>query len=369
MITGFQLGRIKVPLKTPFKTALRTVYDIDDLVVIIETSEGDIGVGSAPSTPQITGCTHKSSTAAIEDYIFPAINGRDPEDLSSLTALVQGCVEKNNNAKAAVEIALYDLWAKRKQLPLYKALGGNQRELTTCVTISANPTHEMIADIEKAITRGFKTVKLKTGNDWHADVVKLRKIQGYVATLLNKVDIIVDANQGWTAEQTIDMMRECRAMGMKILAIEQPVKHNDIKGLINIRERIDVPLMVDETAFNLKQVRYLLDNGAADIVNIKLAKASGLSQAIEIAKLASSRMIPCMMGSMLEGSIAVAAAAHLAAAMPRAFTLVDLDGPSLGEYNPISGGTQFSNASITLNNTPGLGITEVPTLKPNILED
>jgi L-alanine-DL-glutamate epimerase-like enolase superfamily enzyme len=130
-ITNIRFAKLTVPLVTPFKTALRRVDNIDDLVVIIETNSGEVGYGSAPATPLITGDTHGSIMAAIDTVIKPLLIGRDIGDLSDLTDLVQLALIKNTSAKAAVEIALYDLWGKLYKAPLYKLLGGGGKQLKT----------------------------------------------------------------------------------------------------------------------------------------------------------------------------------------------------------------------------------------------
>jgi L-alanine-DL-glutamate epimerase-like enolase superfamily enzyme len=364
-ITGLRIGRIRVPLTTPFKTAARTVNEIDDLVVILETDGPLFGIGATPSTPHITGCDHKKTTQMIEDFVFPSIKGCDISEIRENTKRVQASTEKANNAKSAIEIALYDLWSKQLNLPLSKALGGSIDEIQTGITISANPVFEMIADIEKAIAKGYRLMKIKCGTEPGADQTRLTKIFHFVATLRQKTELMIDANQGWTTEQTLYIMKQLESAGMVFKALEQPVKHNDLSGLQAIKEAITTPLMVDETCFNLKQATYILDKGIANQINVKLVKSAGISEAIKIGQLGAQRLIPCMMGCMLEGAIGVAAAAHVAAAFPIQFKYVDLDGPTLGQYNPIDQGTVFERAKVFLNKTPGLGISQIPSLSPN----
>ena len=125
-ITRIEFGMLRVPLKTPFKTALRTVDKVEDIVVMLHTDTGHIGYGEAPATAVITGDTHGSIVDAIAHYIAPRIIGRDVADLNRLTRLVQTSMERNTSAKAAVEIALYDLWAQSLDAPLYRVLGGGR---------------------------------------------------------------------------------------------------------------------------------------------------------------------------------------------------------------------------------------------------
>ena len=127
-ITDVRLGMLRVPLRTPFKTALRTVESVEDIVVTVHTDDGRIGYGEAPPTAVITGDTHESIVAAIRNVIAPLLIGRHVDDLNELSGVVQTALEKNNSAKAAVEMALYDLWAQGFGAPLYKVLGGGWKK-------------------------------------------------------------------------------------------------------------------------------------------------------------------------------------------------------------------------------------------------
>jgi L-alanine-DL-glutamate epimerase-like enolase superfamily enzyme len=118
-ITDIGFGMLRVPLKTPFKTALRTVDAIEDIVVIVRTDTGHIGYGEAPATAVITGDTHGSIIEAIRKIIAPRIVGQDIANLNRITRTIQGSLEKNSSAKAAVEIAVYDLFGQLYGAPLY----------------------------------------------------------------------------------------------------------------------------------------------------------------------------------------------------------------------------------------------------------
>ncbi|MEP6899725.1 MAG: dipeptide epimerase, partial [Rhodanobacter sp.] len=143
-ITKITFGMLRVPLKTPFKTALRTIATIEDIVVMVHTDDGNIGYGEAPATAVITGDTHGSIIAAIRHYIAPRLIGQDIADLNRITQLIQGAMEKNTSAKAAVEIAIYDLWGQLYKAPLYKLLGGGDPAITTDITISVDYIDKMV---------------------------------------------------------------------------------------------------------------------------------------------------------------------------------------------------------------------------------
>jgi len=145
--------------------------------------------------------------------------------------------------------------------------------------------------------------------------------------------------------------------------LEQPVKAADISGLKYVTDRVNTPVMADESVFSPSQVMDLIQQRAADIINIKLMKTGGLSNAIRIADIAGIYGVPCMIGCMIESSISVAAAVHLAVAKSDVITKVDLDGPSLGQFDPVSGGVRFNESEISISDVPGLGITEVRGLE------
>ncbi|WP_438862463.1 dipeptide epimerase [Neptunicella sp.] len=359
-ITNIRFGKLSVPLITPFKTALRSVSSIEDIVVLVETDSGEIGYGAAPSTPVITGDTHGSIMHAIDRVIKPQIIGMDIADLNQLTQRIQGSMVANYSAKAALEIAIYDLWGKLYKAPLYKMLGGGSPQLETDITISVDDIDKMVADSLLALEQGFSILKIKIGKDIHADIERVKAIYQAVN---GAAQIRLDVNQGWTAKQTVFAAKALDNAGVQLELIEQPVKSHDIDGMRYVTQRVSTPIMADESAFSPKQVIELIQTGAADIINIKLMKTAGLSNAIKIADIAALYDVECMIGCMLEGSIGVAAAAHLAAARASVICKIDLDGPALGQYDPVQGGVEFNLASISLSGGAGLGIQSIKGLQ------
>ena len=353
-IRSFRTGILRIPLRTPFKTALRTVEAIEDAVIRFETDSGRVGYGEAPPTVAITGDSLEGILEALQTILGPALVGRDVREITGNCGLVQSALPKNTSAKAAAEIALYDLYAQSRGLPLYQALGGGTPRLLTDLTISVNDVPTMIADCEKAIERGFSALKIKVGKSPETDVPRLQAIHKAIA---GRAVLRIDANQGWTADQTINALRFLDAAGLDFDLIEQPVPAGDVTGMQSIKAaRSKIPLMADESAFDLDQVKALHAASAADIINIKLMKTGGLSQATAIADYCAGQKLSCMMGCMLEGAISASAAAHLAIARSAVITRIDLDGPSLAAFDPIDGNVRFDDAVITISDRPGLGI-------------
>ena len=135
LIQDIQIGRIALPLRHPFKTALRTVEAVEDVVVRVVADDGRIGYGEAPPTAVITGDTLGSIECAIRDFIRPALIGMEVENLDGVMRKLHGCIVKNTSAKAAVDMAVYDLYGKRFGAPLYQLVGGARRSFETHFTI------------------------------------------------------------------------------------------------------------------------------------------------------------------------------------------------------------------------------------------
>ncbi|MCL7715503.1 dipeptide epimerase [Stenotrophomonas mori] len=359
-ITDIELGMLCVPLKTPFKTALRTVDKVEDIVVLVRTDTGHTGYGEAPATAVITGDTHGSIIEAITSFIKPRLIGEDIANLNRVSGLIQSSLERNTSAKAAVEIAIYDLWAQLHGAPLYQMLGGGDPVITTDITISVDYIDKMVADSLSAIERGFESLKIKVGKDIGLDIERVKAIH---AAVEGRALLRLDANQGWTAKQAVYAMNALENAGVVLELLEQPVKAADINGMKYVTERVNTPVMADESVFGPHQVFDLIQQRAADIINIKLMKTGGISNAIKVADIASLHDVPCMIGCMLESSISVAAAVHVAVAKSGAITKVDLDGPSLIQFNPVRGGVIFNESEISITDAPGLGITEVHGLE------
>lgn len=359
IITACQLTRIRAPLITPFKTALRTVQEVDDVGVILHTDSELKGFGSAPATALITGDTHGSMTAAIQDHLAPRLIGRSIKNLHELSTSLDRAIVHNGNAKAALDLALHDLWSKWLQQPLCVALGAAPVSLETNLTISLNAPDAMLADAEAALERGFRALKIKLGGDPGSDLARVRLLHEQLA---GRAELRLDANQAWTARQTIQILSALERDGIFPAWIEQPVPAADLHGLRAIRAQVATPVMVDESVFDLPQLLRVLELGAADIVNLKLMKAGGIRNTLQLADLCASFGLPCQIGCMLESALGVSAAAHVAAARPQTIRYIDLDAAALCLAPGLALDTRFEHALIHLNHTPGLGVRELPIL-------
>ena len=351
-ITKVRLGRISVPLRTPFKTALRTVNSVEDVIVEIHTDTGHIGYGEAPPTGVITGDTTGAIIGAIQDHIGKLILGREVDEFEDLLQLVQKSMVHNSSAKAAVDMALWDLYGQLYNIPVHKLMGGSKKQIITDLTISVNDPEVMVKDALDAVARGYDCLKMKVGVSPELDVARLSAVRKAVGS---DITIRIDANQAWTPKQAVKILNSMQDQGLDIELVEQPVKAHDFEGLKYVTERSYVPVLADESVFSPEDAMTIMKMGAADLINIKLMKCGGLYNALKIASAAEVFGVECMIGCMLEAKIAVNAAVHLACAR-NIITKVDLDGPVLCSEDPIIGGAQFNEKIITVSDEPGLGI-------------
>lgn len=358
-IKEIEIGEIFVPLATPFKTALRTVKNVEDVVVKITADTGEIGFGEAPPTAVITGDTKGSIICAIRDFIRPAIIGMEIEDIDGIMAQLNSCIQKNTSAKACVDMAVYDLYGKRFHAPLYQLLGGYRKEFETDLTISVNPIDEMVKDSLAAVKRGYRILKIKVGKEGIKDIARISAIREAVG---GDVKIRVDANQGWTAKEAIQILSAMEDKGLNIELCEQPVKAHNLDGMRAVTKAVYTPILADESVFSAEDAVEIIRTHAADLINIKLMKTGGIYHALQICSIAETYGVECMIGCMLESKISVSAAAHLAAAK-KIITRADLDGPSLCKTDPFEGGPDFIENRIVMNDLPGIGIQTVPAFQ------
>ncbi|MBN2875044.1 MAG: dipeptide epimerase [Spirochaetales bacterium] len=359
VITELRVGRVSILLKKPFKTALRTVESVEDVIVELHTDTGAVGYGEAPPTGVITGDTTGAIVGAITDHLAPAVVGLDVANLEEIMARIDASIVHNTSARAAIDIAVYDLYGQLYGAPLYRLWGGCRPRIVTDITISANDAERMAMDAAEAVALGYRTLKLKLGKDPVADVSRMQAIRDAVGF---DVDLRVDANQGWKPKEAVRLIGAMEDAGLSLELVEQPVAAHDIEGLKYVTDHVQVPVMADESVFSVRDALRVMQTRAADIVNIKLMKTGGVHNALRICALAEVYGVECMMGCMLEAKVSVTAAVHLAAAK-KVITKVDLDGPVLCREDPVDGGAVFEESTIRPNDTPGLGIRGIRGLR------
>ncbi|GKW48358.1 mandelate racemase/muconate lactonizing enzyme family protein [Halomonas sp. NCCP-2165] len=348
-IKRITLHGIRLPLKRPFKIAYDSYEEIESLVVSIESTRGDIGWGEAVVDQHVSGETWQAARDVIARELAPLLIGKSADDIGAFHHAAEARLRHNPSAKAALDIALHDLLARQCRRPLYSLLGGRCHErLELPSVISMLSPEEMARQADEACRQGFRSIKIKLGDAPDADVERIARVR---EALPPGMALRVDANQGWSAKQALEVIR--RAAPYRVEWYEQPVFIENLEALARVTRATEAVIMADEPIHGLRDMLRVIRLEAADMVNIKLMKSAGLHAARAMADLGMAADIPCQVGSMVESSIATLAGAHLAIAHPNIIAN-DLVGPEMlsSDVAEMPG----DGTHIPLDDSPGLGI-------------
>lgn len=339
------------PLKRPFVTAARRTEAVQYVVAEVELADGTVGQGSAAETVAVTGESADSIATCLAGPLRGALEGARGT-LGELSRRIAGAAPGSTSAKAALDVALHDAAARAARVPLVELLSGTLcGTLTNDMTISLEDPEVMAGHAADAVASGEQILKIKLGRDIEED----RRRLAAVLEAAPGVSLRLDANQGWDAREAISIISGFEHDGLPIELVEQPVPAADIEGLARVRAEVATPVMADEAVWSADDARRIVEAGAADLLNIKLAKTGGLREALAVADVAAEAGIACMVGAMMEPRISITAAAHLAFAHP-AIALIDLDPPAWFTSAAPSGGYRQRGAELELIGGPGLGL-------------
>jgi o-succinylbenzoate synthase len=368
-ITDVRTYPIRIRLRFPFVTSLRTATHAESLLVSVGDSEGNRGWGESPQVYRVTGESVASAQACVSGPLTDALLHLPADDLGGTTAAVAAAVHANSSAKAALDVALHDLVATRLAIPLARLLGAPTSRLSvrTDMTLSSGEPAGLAATAAERVIDGFRTLKVKVGTDAKGDVARVRAVAEAVG---DGVTIRLDANQGWTSKQAVKVMTALEGAGVPIELVEQPVPARDLAGLAFVTARVATPVLADESVYDLVDLVRLLELRAADLVNIKLAKCGGLGQAAAMVRLAHAAGMGTMIGSMMETHVGVGAAASLMVgqggpAAAGSWATPDLDAAWWLTRSPVAGGPSYTGDRIVLPDLPGLGIAGLAMDQPS----
>lgn len=331
---------LDLPLASPFRIARSVQTHGRNVLLRLRADEhGDEYEGWGEAAPTAYyGESRETVEAALAR--FADVLSDDPFQHEDIMAEVGRLLGKNGAAKAALDMALYDLAGKRLGAPLYRLLGLNPaRAPATSFTLGIDAPAEMAR--KAAAARDYPILKIKVGTPHDVEIVKaIREVTG--ATLR------VDANAAWTAKQAIATINALAPYDIEF--VEQPVAAGDLDGLRLVREHVSIPVIADESCVTLDDIARVA--GRADGINIKLMKCGGVSHALKMIHAARAHNLSIMLGCMAaESSIAITAAAHLTPLVDYA----DLDGPLLLASDPYVG-VRYEHGKLLLPDGPGLGV-------------
>ena len=348
-IQDVEIYPYNVSMIEPFRVALSTITSAENVLVRLRTREGVVGWGEAGPYSPVTGETQAVDLAVGKD-LAALVRGRDPFTLSAIMSDMDGFTPSNTSIKAALEMAVWDICGKLAGQPVYKLLGGYRDSFETDITIGMGTPAEMANKATKYVQDGFKTLKIKLGDGPEPDTQRMKAIRDAIGY---SIKVRTDANQGWTAAETVRALRMMEKYQMQIC--EQPVPYWDVEGLKFSRDNSPTPIMADESVHSPHDALAIVRENAVDCINIKLMKSGGLLRGVQIATVAASAGVTCMVGCMEETRLALTAGAHLVCSQKN-IVYADLDGFLELAVDPVIGGMQMKDGIVTLPNTPGLGV-------------
>ena len=349
-ITAIHLYAIHLPLHVPFVVSYHSYDYMPSVIVKIETDEGIVGYGEGVADEHVTGESWEGVYHILKNTLAPVILGKNPMEIEKIHELMNQSIYGAPTAKAAIDIACFDIMGKKLQQPIYQLIGGRYHDdfpITHVLSI-AEP-EAMAFEAESMVEKGYRSFKMKVGTNVGIDIERIKAVRSRVG---KEIAIRVDVNQGWKNSATtlaaLNQLQDCQ-----LDWVEQPVVADDIDGMVEIKSKTVIPLMIDEGLKGSREMLEIIQKRAADKVNIKLMKCGGIYPAVKLAHQAELAGLECQVGSMVESSIGSAAGFHVAFSK-KVITSVELTGPL--KFSKDVGNLHYDVPFIRLTDRPGLGV-------------
>ncbi|WP_027078834.1 mandelate racemase/muconate lactonizing enzyme family protein [Maribacter antarcticus] len=310
-ITKIETIAYGIPVKG-FADAYTSFTRSDAILVKIYTDEGYVGIGEACAwEPEFYGETRESIESTILNYAAPKIIGEDPFNIGHIMRILDLNLARITCVKEGIDLALHDLLGKILNVPVYKLLGGKFRDkIEIGSEIGIKSPQEMADNALRVLEEGIRVIKIKGSDNMRLDVDRIKTVRAAVG---DDVELRLDPNAAWDTIGSIRVMRAVEDCNLQLL--EQPIPNWDLKGMAHIRSKIGVPVMADESIWTPQDAVKIHDYGAADLLNLKIAKTCGLYLGKKVEAVAEALGLPCIAGTELEPGISAVAKIHLAASM------------------------------------------------------
>jgi L-alanine-DL-glutamate epimerase-like enolase superfamily enzyme len=340
---------LNLDLEEPFRIAIGTKYNIENVLITVVLENGIEGYGEAAPLEPINGENQATALATLKSCV-EFIKGKNVTDYRAISATLRGVFHAQVTARCAIEMALIDAYAKVLNIPLYEFFGGAGNKAETDYTIDIVPPDIAKKNAAKLAKAGYTVLKTKVGKKLTDDIDRLLAIRDGAPNC----GITIDANQGYSPCEAVHFIEEMGKNGIRPILFEQPVSRFDLQGMRFVKDHTSIPIAADESVFTSADAINVVRTGCADYINIKLMK-SGIIEAMDIAAIARSANIKLMVGCMLESKLALGCAVHMVAGMG-CFSHVDLDPHIEPEKEPFTGGPDYKAPFYTLSpDLPGIG--------------
>ncbi|TCN27124.1 o-succinylbenzoate synthase [Mesobacillus foraminis] len=347
-INSITLRQIKMDLLYPFTTSVGTEYDKDIILVEASASSGVSGWGESVSIlePIYNEETVQTNWHIMTDFLIPKLLAEPILHPDEVTDRFKG-VRGNYNAKAALEGAIWDLYAKTKNISLAKAIGGVKDKIEVGVSVGIQDSaREMLKQIEGYLQEGYKRIKVKIKPGWDLNILKAIRRE------FPDIQLMADANCAYGPED-IDHLKALD--DFKLMMIEQPFAHDDIIDHAKLQAALKTPICLDESIHSVEDARKAIELGSCKIINLKIGRVGGLTESKKIHDLCEKHQIPLWCGGMLEAGIG--RAHNIAITSLSNFTLPGDTAPSAHYWKQdiIQPQVEMKDGYISVPEGPGIG--------------
>lgn len=296
IIKKITMRHMKMTMKNPFVTSFGSMQEKEFFLLEVFDEKGNSGWGESAAfqAPWYTEETVQTTLHMIRDFLIPLVLNKEishPDEVSEIFATIR----KNNMAKAALEVAIWDLYAKRTDQSLSQALGGVTEKIEVGISIGIQTTTEKLLEVvSNYIQEGYKRIKVKIKPGYDIEVIqKLREA-------FPSVPLMADANSSYTLED-FELLKQLD--DFQLMMIEQPLANDDIVDHAKLQKQLNTPICLDESILSVADARNAIELGSTKVINIKIARVGGLTEAKKIHDLCMEKGVPVWCGGMLEAGI------------------------------------------------------------------
>ncbi|MHA1617324.1 MAG: mandelate racemase/muconate lactonizing enzyme family protein [Candidatus Njordarchaeales archaeon] len=372
-IRDVRLFILDVRLQEPFAISFKTFTHAENFLVVVETEDGLVGYGEGAPFKPITGDSREEAldfakrvAKELKGFTFTDVR----EVHEALNKIGNELGFTSQTVLAAIDMAIYDILGKSKNVPVYKILGAEKPHLVpNTLTIGIKPIDKTVESAKKLMSdfkeNGLKRIKLKLSGDLKSDIERVLAVAKVFPG-----EFTLDANQGYKdPEDAVKLVKKLyNELGDRIILLEEPCPKGDIEKMKYVKDRSEIPIFADESAATVEDARRVAEAGAADGINIKLQKAGGIYYGLKIAEIAKEHNLKLMVGCMLETGISIAAGIHFATAIKEVIN-TDLDSDLTLGINILKEIHPFKDGCRVPLEAPGLGIEPLEIIKNIINED
>ena len=295
-IVNITIRQLKMKLKDPFTTSFGTFTDRDFLVLEAQDQDGTIGWGESVAfhSPWYNEETLQTNWHMLEDFLIPVLLNKEihhPDEVSELFAPIR----KNNMAKSTIEGAVWDIYAQQTNQSLASALGGTRDKIEVGISIGIQQSiEELVELVDGYVKEGYKRIKVKIKPGWDVEVMRILR------NTFPDVAMMADANSAYRLEDA-ELLKQLDAFNLTM--IEQPLASDDIIDHAQLQKMLETPICLDESIHSLEDARKAVELGSTKIINIKIGRVGGLTEAKKIHDYCEANDIPVWCGGMLESGI------------------------------------------------------------------